>query len=75
MTTTRWFCDACLREWLYAYRWTPSQGCPTCQSADIREVTYQPAFVGADLPRDASGRPRRRTPHRHRHGSTCHPPR
>lgn len=53
----RWFCSACRREWIYSYRWTAEQGCPLCQSAAIREVEYRPAFVGADLPRDASGNP------------------
>lgn len=47
----RWFCDACQREWTYAYGWTPEQGCPACHATTIRRETYQPTFPGGDLPR------------------------
>jgi hypothetical protein len=57
MASRRWFCGACLREWVFAYRWSPEQGCPACHSANIGEVEYRPAFVGADLSRDDQGYP------------------
>lgn len=54
MTQIRWYCRACTREWVYAYHWTPAQGCPACRSAAIEQVTYQPVFLGADIPRDGT---------------------
>ncbi len=57
MTQTRWFCETCAREWLYAYRWEPAQGCPGCHSSQIRQVRYTPAFAGADIPRETIAAP------------------
>lgn len=57
MQQTRWFCSSCEREWLYAYRWEPAQGCPACQSPEIELRTYTPEFAGADLPRDGTAAP------------------
>lgn len=35
--------------------WEPSQGCPLCGHQGIRQETYQPAFPGADIPRNMAG--------------------
>jgi len=51
MTHTRWHCDNCDREWVYAHCWSPEDGCPGCHSLDIAQVTYQAEFPGGDLPR------------------------
>jgi hypothetical protein len=53
----RWFCPACLREWLYARSWSPESGCPACQCDEIRLVPFRPAYPGADLPREEEPMP------------------
>jgi hypothetical protein len=60
---TRWVCDACAREWVYAHGWD-EQTCPACGASTIRLETYQPVFPGADLrttpndvPREAETHP------------------
>jgi len=50
-TQTRWFCENCEREWVYAHGWAPEHGCPACHATGIRKESYQPQFPGADLPR------------------------
>lgn len=63
MTQRRWLCATCQREWLAngsamgAQPWVPDEGCPGCRSSQIREVAYEPAFPGADIPRDVVAPP------------------
>lgn len=51
MEQTRWLCDVCAREWLYAHDWTPEMGCPGCHASRIQAVRYRPAFRGGDIVR------------------------
>lgn len=48
----RWFCGGCQREWAWANGWAPGEPCLLCGSVEVRQVVYQPAFEGADLPRE-----------------------
>lgn len=47
---TRWLCESCQREWVYAHQWD-EQACPACGAATIAQVTYTPSFPGGDIPR------------------------
>lgn len=49
---TRWHCLACDREWVAALPWDGTT-CPSraCGSANIRRVTFMPAFPGGDYHR------------------------
>jgi len=51
-TFTRWFCSACTREWVDAWQWAPTQGCPACASPAIGRVEFTPAIPGLDIPRE-----------------------
>ena len=46
---TRWYCEDCRREWVWAYHWEPSMGCPICRSQQVTQVTFSAVFPGADI--------------------------
>lgn len=59
MPARRWFCHDCKREWLFpeyhlGVSWEPTDGCPApdCHSLNIELVTFTPATVGLDIPRE-----------------------
>ena len=45
---TRWFCDDCQRQWVFATNWNGTN-CPTCGSPHTKQVTYTPLVPGADI--------------------------
>lgn len=52
MRQTRWFCNGCEREWVFALLWAEGDPCPICASTQIEQRKYLAAFPGGDIPRE-----------------------
>ena len=51
MKAERWLCRGCGRQWVDAYKWESSMGCPLCASPAIESVTFESAIPGiVDVP-------------------------